>query len=200
MDSFASLVALLATLSSSLICRTYSASCNGPCFPATRDLSAITGVSITSNSTCGLEGTKDFCVNQVCTHKCDATVPSQFHGVNLTIDKFEKETYWKSQNFQENVVLELHLGHTYFFTEIFATFQFEYPAAMYFVKSNDFGTNWKTLGYLSTDCQEYFGMDAVEENSRNGFAVECIRLDPAKATGNPQVMLKNSFLLLYLKS
>lgn len=204
MDSFVTFVATFAVLLYlSLVCRTNSTSCTGQgCFPQSRDLTTVAGASISSNSTCGLAGAEDFCVKRVCTYKCDATVPSQFHGVNLTIDQYDSDSYWKSKNFDENVVLQLDLGHSYFFTEIVATFRFEYPAAMYFAKSNDNGTSWKVLTYFSTNCQEYFGMEEVEENSRNGFDTECFRLESGTG-GNPQVRYKMTgrckFVLFVLK-
>lgn len=195
MDSFVALFTAILLTFLTFVCPTYSASCiEQTCFPTTRDLTTVAGASISSNSTCGGTGVEDFCVKQDCVYKCDANVPSLSHGVNLTIDKFDGDTYWKSKNFDENVVLQLDLGHSYFFTEIFVTFRFEYPAAMYIAKSDDYGTSWRTVTYLSTDCDKYFGMDEVEEKDRNGFAVECIRLDPGTATATPQVVYKNKQL------
>ncbi|XP_028407647.1 laminin subunit alpha-like [Dendronephthya gigantea] len=149
------------------------------CSPSTIDLTAVRDAVIRANSTCGVNKTEDFCVNQNCDYKCDNTDPSNYHGVNLTIDNVNDDTYWKSENLKENVVLDLDLGHPYFFVEITATFAFSYPAAMYFSTSDDHGASWRTLVYFSSDCAKYFNMTAVEDNDRDGFIVQCFRLDSA---------------------
>ena len=149
------------------------------CFPPTSDLETVRGASITANSTCGLNGNEEFCIKRRCGHQCNNAVPSNYHGVNLTIDKVDDDTYWKSKNLDENVFLELNLGHSYLFVEITATFVFNYPAAMYFSKSDDHGATWRTLAYFSSDCSKHFNVSAVEENDRNGFIVQCFRLDTA---------------------
>lgn len=149
------------------------------CFPRTWDLETVRGASVTANSTCGLRGSEEFCVKQQCGYQCNNALPSDFHGANLTIDTVNDDTYWKSKNLDENVVLELSLGHSYFFVEITATFFVKYPAAMYFSKSDDYGATWQTLAYFSSECGKNFNMTAVEENDRDGFLVQCFRLDSA---------------------
>ena len=152
------------------------------CFPPTLDLETVRGASITANSTCGLSDiNEEFCVstNLQCDFQCNNAVPSNSHGVNLTIDTVSDDTFWKSKNLDTNVVLELNLGHSYFFVEVTATFEFNYPAAMYFSKSEDDGASWQTLAYFSSDCDNYFNMSAAEENDRDGFIVQCFRLDSA---------------------
>ncbi|CAB4020635.1 Hypothetical predicted protein [Paramuricea clavata] len=153
------------------------------CFPPTLDLETVRGASITANSTCGLSNiNEEFCVlttNLQCGFQCNNAVPSNSHAVNLTIDTVDDDTFWKSKNLDTNVVLELNLGHSYFFVEVTATFEFNYPAAMYFSKSEDDGASWQTLAYFSSDCDNYFNMSAAEENDRDGFIVQCFRLDSA---------------------
>ena len=149
------------------------------CSPSTIDLTTVRDAVITANSTCGVNKTEDFCIKQNCDHKCDNTDPSNYHGANLTIDSVNDDTFWKSENLKENVVLELDLGHPYFFVEITVTFAFSYPAAMYFSKSDDHGASWRTLVYFSSDCGKYFNMTAAEDNDRDGFIVQCFRLDSA---------------------
>ena len=183
MDMNSCVVYKLITLifTSSLVFR--GANSNGctkdSCFPPTWELETVRGASITANSTCGLTENEEFCVRQQCGFHCNNAVPSNFHGVNLTIDTVNDDTYWKSKNLEENVVLELNLGHSYFFVEVTATFAFSYPAAMYFSKSEDHGATWHTLAYFSSDCDKFFNMSAAEENDRDGFIVECFRLDSA---------------------
>ena len=149
------------------------------CFPPAWGLETVRGASITANSTCGLSENEEFCIKQQCGYQCNNAVPSNYHGANLTIDTVNDDTYWKSKNLDENVVLEINLGHSYFFYEVTATFAFSYPAAMYFSKSDNHGATWETLAYFSSDCAHNFNMSAVEENDRNGFIVECFRLDSA---------------------
>ena len=149
------------------------------CFPPFWDLETVRGASITANSTCGLNGNEEFCIEHVCGHQCNNEVPSNFHGANLTVDKVDDNTYWKSKNLDENVVLELNLAHSYFFVEVTATFAVSYPAAMYLSKSDNHGATWKTLAYFSSDCSSYFNMTSVELNDRDGFSVECFRFDSA---------------------
>ena len=149
------------------------------CFPPAWGLETVRGASITANSTCGLSENEEFCIKQQCGYHCNNAVPSNYHGPNLTIDTVNDDTYWKSKNLDENVVLEIELGHSYFFYEVTATFAFSYPAAMYFSKSDNHGATWETLAYFSSDCDYNFNMSAVEENDRNGFIVECFRLDSA---------------------
>ena len=151
------------------------------CFPPTEDLGSVRGASVTANSTCGLNGNEEFCKGLRCGFQCNNAVPSSsnYHGVNLTIDTVDDDTFWKSKNLDENVVLELNLKHSYFFVEITATFAESYPAAMYFTKSDDHGASWQTLAYFSSDCNKYFNMSSVEENDRDGFIVQCFRLDSA---------------------
>ena len=151
------------------------------CFPPTEHLETVHGASITANSTCGGNGNEEFCVKGNCLHQCNNADPSSsnYHGVNLTIDSVDDDTYWKSKNLDENVVLELNLGHSYFFVSITATFAVGYPAAMYFSKSDDHGATWQILAYFSSDCNKYFGMSTVQENDRDGFIVQCFRLDSA---------------------
>lgn len=124
---------------------------------------------LNATSTCGLRRPERFCIvshlEQAKCFLCDTrngteNDPLKNHRVGQIIYKNQpgtlEQSWWQSENGQENVTIQLDLEAEFHFTHmviVFATFR---PAAMYIERSYDFGKTWHVYKYFAHNCQESF--------------------------------------------
>lgn len=178
------LVAIFAAVSCQDPCST------GPCYPSPSDISKY--FNVTANSTCG-DPPEQYCVNLDCSKSCNANDDSLKHPPSFVNDDFNKDTFWKSKNYEYPVVLQLDVGRTFMLYRSVVTFYHELPAAMYLLKSNDSGITWRPITYFATNCTKYFNLPETPENEREGLKVQCFKIDTATNPSN-QVRLLIRFL------
>ena len=148
----------------------------GPCYPSPSDISKY--FNVTANSTCG-NPSEPYCVNLDCTNVCNAFDDNLAHSASLVKDDFSKNTFWKSENYEFPVVLQLEVRRTFMLYQSVVTFYHELPAAMYLLKSNDSGRTWNPLTYFATNCTKYFNLPETPENEREGLKIQCFKIDTA---------------------
>ena len=132
--------------------------------------------SLTSSSTCGLDGAVRYCivshlkqsdrggVNKCFT--CDSrdpsprNLPAQYrhsHRVEEIVATFpDNGGWWQAQNGAKNAHIQLDLGAEFHFTHLIMKFKTFRPAAMLIERSYDFGKTWKVYRYFAYDCPESF--------------------------------------------
>ena len=158
---------------------------SGPCYPPPTDLSS--DFNVTANSTCG-DPPEQYCVKLDCSKVCNAADPNNKHDSSFVNDPFADGKFWKSKNFEYPVALQIDFGRTFMLYRSVMTFYHELPAATYLLKSNDLGRTFHPIRYFATNCTEFFNMPETPEYDREGFKVQCFKIDPDTNT-NLQVSL-----------
>ena len=172
-------VSLLAT-----VCRS-----QGACPPESGDLAIGRGDQLVANSTCGLNGSEEYCIDSfprdIC-RTCDANVPNQYHPPSKMALPYSvaspNQTWWQSANAERVVTIELNLEARFYFTHVILTFKSRLPGAMILEKSNNFGETYQIYKYFADDCLRRFG---VPERIRsiNLHDVLCVKVSNEKTLG-----------------
>lgn len=165
----------------------------GPCFPSPKEIAGKFAVN--ASSTCGIDAPEIYCEpkQQVCTAICNAKDNATKHPPSFVNDAYSLGTFWKSENVERPVYLQIDFGSMFMLYRSVVSFQFEVPAAMYLAKSTDYGLTYKPLGYYATDCTKFFNMTTTTTNRRNGLAVECFLIDPENT---PSKQVSRIYLIL----
>ena len=161
----------------------------GQCFPAVGDLLIGRGASLTTNSTCGMDGPTPYCIvsntnGQGSCFECDsrrewsASDDSTWnsHRVqNIIMSRAEydpnnhERKWWQSVNGEDNVFIQLDLEAQFSFTHLIMTFKTFRPAAMVVKRSSDYGKTWKPYRYFAEDCTPF--MEANPDIGTESFFV-----------------------------
>ncbi|XP_030208382.1 LOW QUALITY PROTEIN: laminin subunit beta-2, partial [Gadus morhua] len=142
----------------------------GSCYPATGNLLIGRAVNLTATSTCGLDGTENYCIVSHLqeSDKCfqctsqrgpDGAQSRTSHGVENVIylkDRHGELTWWQSVNGLESVSLRLNLEAEFHFTHLIMKFKTFRPAAMLIERSSDFGRSWRPYRYFAYNCTKTF--------------------------------------------
>lgn len=148
---------------------------NIACFAPSIDIAKLANQNMTINSTCG-DPPEAFCVRSDCSLLCDASNNQTWHPASYLVDSFELQTFWKSENFLEPIFIQLDLGFQLILHQITMTFQFdELPLGLYFQRSQDHSSSFKTLAYYAIRCLEIFGLQ--ESSTLNGTLALCYRIN-----------------------
>lgn len=143
----------------------------GQCFPATGDLLIGRGKFLSTNSTCGLYATEDYCIvsntnGRGSCFTCDSErewdqndqrthESHRVQNIITTRANQQQDPWWQSENGVDNVYIQLDLEAQFSFTHLIMTFKTFRPAAMVVQRSSDNGATWKPYRYFAEDCSQF---------------------------------------------
>uniref|UniRef100_A0A8C5ASR3 Laminin, beta 2-like n=1 Tax=Gadus morhua TaxID=8049 RepID=A0A8C5ASR3_GADMO len=118
----------------------------GSCYPATGNLLIGRAVNLTATSTCGLDGTENYCI--VSHLQVGARTHTHIH--------VHAHTHTLTHTWLESVSLRLNLEAEFHFTHLIMKFKTFRPAAMLIERSSDFGRSWRPYRYFAYNCTKTF--------------------------------------------